>query len=100
MAWWKDNAIDCVFGLPGNATLDRAVDEAADDIRTRRALDQQPRRRGLAETRYQANSWKPRVAHLHLHRSHDRGPRHPFCRHQLDRRHRRAYLRDALLARE
>jgi Transposase DDE domain group 1 len=57
MAWCEDNAIDYVFGLPGNAALDRAVDEAADDIRTRRALDQQPCRRGFAETRYQAKSW-------------------------------------------
>jgi Transposase DDE domain group 1 len=46
-----------VFGLPGNAVLDRAVDVAADDIRTRRALDQKPCLRGFAETRYQAKSW-------------------------------------------
>ena len=57
MAWCEDNAIDYVFGLPGNATLDRAVDAAADDIRTRRALDQQPCLRGFAETRYRAKSW-------------------------------------------
>ena len=57
MAWCEDNAIDYVFGLPGNATLDRAVDEAADDIRTRRALDQKLCLRGFAETRYQAKSW-------------------------------------------
>ncbi len=29
MAWCEDNAIDYVFGLPGNATLDRAVEECA-----------------------------------------------------------------------
>ena len=57
MAWCEDNAIDYVFGLPGNATLDRAVDAAADDILTRRALDQQPCLRGFAETRYRAKSW-------------------------------------------
>ena len=57
MDWCENNAIDYVFGLPGNATLDRAVEETADDIRTRRALDQQPCRRGFAETRYQARSW-------------------------------------------
>jgi hypothetical protein len=57
MAWREDNAIDYVFGLSGNATLDRAVDEAADDIRTRRALNQQPCLRGFAETRYRAKSW-------------------------------------------
>jgi Transposase DDE domain group 1 len=57
MAWCDDNAIDYVFGLPGNATLDRAVDDAADDVRTRRALDQKLCLRGFAETRYQAKSW-------------------------------------------
>jgi hypothetical protein len=57
MDWCENNAIDYVFGLSGNATLDRAVEETADDIRTRRALDQQPCRRGFAETRYQAKSW-------------------------------------------
>jgi len=58
MAWCEDNAIDFVFGLPGNAILADAVEAAADDIRTRRALDQKPALRGFAETRYQAKSWK------------------------------------------
>ena len=57
MAWCEENGIDFVFGLPGNIILDRLVDEAADDIRTRRALDQKPALRGFAETRYQAKSW-------------------------------------------
>src|SRR6266576_181149 len=39
------------------AVLDRLVDETADDIRTRRALDQKPCLRGFAETSYQAKSW-------------------------------------------
>ena len=34
-----------------------AVDETADDIRTRRALDQKPCLRGFAETSYRAKSW-------------------------------------------
>jgi Transposase DDE domain group 1 len=57
MAWCEDNGIDYIFGLPGNAVLARAVDEAADDIRTRRALDGTPCLRGFAETRYRAKSW-------------------------------------------
>jgi hypothetical protein len=57
MEWCDDNAIDFILGLPGNVVLDRAVDEAADDIRTRRALDRKPRLRGFAETSYQAKSW-------------------------------------------
>jgi hypothetical protein len=58
MAWCEDTGIDYVFGLSGNEVLARAVDAAADDIRTRRALDGQPRLRGFAETRYQAKSWR------------------------------------------
>jgi hypothetical protein len=37
--------------------LDRLVDETADDIRTRRALDQKPCVRGFVETSYRAKSW-------------------------------------------
>ena len=57
MAWCEENGIDFVFGLPGNTVLADAVEEAADDIRTRRALDHKPCLRGFAETRYQAQSW-------------------------------------------
>src|SRR5690349_11500835 len=57
MAWCEENGIDFVFGLPGNAVLDNAVEATADDIRTRRALDHKPGLRGFAETRYQAKSW-------------------------------------------
>jgi hypothetical protein len=57
MAWCEENGIDFVFGLPGNAVLADAVEETADDIRTRRALDHNPCLRGFAETRYQAKSW-------------------------------------------
>ncbi|RRI01497.1 IS1380 family transposase [Mesorhizobium tamadayense] len=58
MAWCEDNAVDYLFGLPGNKVLQRLVDEAADDIRTHRALEQRPVLRGYAETRYKAKSWK------------------------------------------
>jgi len=57
MEWCDENGVDFIFGLPGNAVLDRLVDEAADDIRTRRALDQKPCLRGFAETSYRAKSW-------------------------------------------
>jgi len=57
MAWCEENGIDFVFGLPGNAVLADAVEETADDIRTRRALDHKTCLRGFAETRYQAQSW-------------------------------------------
>ena len=57
MEWCDENGVDFGFGLPGNGVLDRLVDETADDIRTRRALDQKPCVRGFTETRYQAKSW-------------------------------------------
>ena len=57
MDWCDDHGVDYVFGLAGNAVLARAVEEAADDIRTRRALDGNPCVRGYAEARYRAGSW-------------------------------------------
>jgi hypothetical protein len=57
MEWCDENGVDFIFGLPGNVVLDRAVDKTADDIRTRRALDQKPCLRGFAETSYRAKSW-------------------------------------------
>jgi len=58
MDWCEDNHVDYVFGQPGNRVLNRLVDAAADDIRTRRALDQKPALRGYTEIRYKARSWK------------------------------------------
>ncbi len=57
MEWCEENGIDFVFGLPGNAVLAEAVEDTADDIRTRRALDHKLCLRGFSETRYQAQSW-------------------------------------------
>ena len=57
MQWCDENGIDFIFGLPGNTVLHRLVDATADDIRTRRALDQKPYLRGFAETSYRAKSW-------------------------------------------
>jgi hypothetical protein len=56
--WCEENCVHYVFGLPGNRVLARLVDEAADDIRTRRALGRMPALRGFAETRYKARSWR------------------------------------------
>ena len=48
----RGNNVDYIFGLAGNAVLQRLVDEGADDVRVRRALDQKAAVRGYAETRY------------------------------------------------
>jgi hypothetical protein len=49
MEWRDENGIDFIFALPGNAALDRLVDETADDIRIRRALDIVHLRSGLPQ---------------------------------------------------
>src|SRR3954454_17936069 len=40
MQWCEENGVDFVCGLPGTPVLDRLVDVTADDIRSRRVLDQ------------------------------------------------------------
>ncbi len=54
----RENGIDYLFGFAGNKILKRLVEETADDIRTRRALENKPVLRGYADTRYGAKSWK------------------------------------------
>jgi len=57
MAWCEANAVDYIFGLPGNAVLNRLLEPAADDVRVRRAESQAPVLRRYAETRDGAKSW-------------------------------------------
>lgn len=58
MQWCENNGVDYLFGFAGNKVLKRLVEETADDIRTRRALEHKPVLRGYAQTRYGAKSWK------------------------------------------
>ena len=57
MEWCEANHIDYVFGLPGSKPLAKKIDEAADAVRTERALSNKPVVRGYAETRHKAKSW-------------------------------------------
>ena len=57
MTWCENNGIDYIFGLSGTRPLATKVDEVADDIRTRRAIENRPVLRGYAETRHKAKSW-------------------------------------------
>jgi hypothetical protein len=57
MAWCEENNVDYVFGLAGSKPLARKVEEAADAVRTDRALGDKPVVRGYAETRHKAKSW-------------------------------------------
>src|ERR1700730_10005017 len=56
--WCEDNGLHYVFGLSGNKLLAAAVEVQADDIRTRRALEQAPVLRSYTQTNYAAKSWK------------------------------------------
>lgn len=62
MDWCEDNGLDYVFGLPGNKILAAAVEDKADDIRTRRAREQAPVLRGYTQTNYAPNPGKSSVA--------------------------------------
>jgi hypothetical protein len=58
MAWCEANGVDYIFGLPGNAVLDRLVEPVADAVQVRRAQAQTPVVRRHTETRYGAKSWR------------------------------------------
>lgn len=61
IAWCEDNAAGFIFGLAGNAVLDRLCREAADDLCVRRAEACAQTMRAFASFPYQAKSWdKPR----------------------------------------
>jgi hypothetical protein len=47
MTWCENNGVDYIFGLAGNVVLDRLVEPAADDIRVRRAVNQDRNLRAL-----------------------------------------------------
>jgi hypothetical protein len=57
MNWCEDNNIDYIFGLSGTKPLASKVDEVADNVRTRCAIEHLPVLRGYAETRHKAKSW-------------------------------------------
>src|SRR6476659_3454470 len=57
MTWCENNGIDYLFGLSGTKPLAKKVDEVADDIRTRRAIENLAVLRGYTETRHKAKSW-------------------------------------------
>jgi hypothetical protein len=57
MAWCEANGVDYIFGLPGSKPLSKLIDEAADAVRTERAIGGKPVLRGYAETQHKAKSW-------------------------------------------
>lgn len=57
MQWCEDNGVDYVFGLPGSKPLLKKVDEAADAVRTQRAVEDADAVRDYCETKHRAKSW-------------------------------------------
>lgn len=57
MEWCEQNGVDYVFGLAGSKPLSRKVEEKADEIRVRRAVEDFALVRGYEETRHRAGSW-------------------------------------------
>jgi hypothetical protein len=58
MAWCEANGLDYIFGLAGNAVVDRLVEPIADDVRVRRADAEASIVRRYCETRYGAKTWR------------------------------------------
>src|SRR5258707_11034820 len=57
MQWYEKNAIQYVFGLSKNPTLDALVYVKADEVRTKRATAKLALVRDYTETLYAAKSW-------------------------------------------
>ena len=74
--------IDYIFGLSGTRPLAKKVDEVADDVRTRCAIENlRPVLRGYTETRHKAKSVRLRTTTL-APIGRRRRSRHPLRRHQ------------------
>ncbi len=53
----RENGLDFIFGLPGNAVLDRAVERPPTTSAPAARSTRHPALRGFAETRHRAKSW-------------------------------------------
>ncbi len=76
MDWCEANDAGFIFGLAGNAVLERLCQEAADELRLRHAAGEDDKMRAFVSFDYQARSWtRPRriIARLEasLRRTHD-----------------------------
>jgi Transposase DDE domain group 1 len=57
MDWCDQNGIAFIFGLAGSKPLHAKVEETADAIRTRRAVENREALRGYVETTHKARAW-------------------------------------------
>jgi len=58
MDWCEAHSVDYVFGLTGTKALAAKVEDVADAIRVKRAIEDKDAVRGFAETTHAAKSWK------------------------------------------
>src|SRR5215218_11423726 len=103
MDWCDQNGVAFIFGLAGSKPLQAKVEETADAIRTRRAVETREALRGYAETTHTARTW-PHGEDLEQgapgrgpHRGDPARARHPLCGDQSHDRHARLALRQSLL---
>ena len=84
MAWCEANGVSYLFGLAGTTPLTAKVQDTADAVRTRRALEEREVVRGYADTTHRARSWSA-SARGGPDRGDPPGARHPLRGHQPDR---------------
>jgi hypothetical protein len=80
MDWCDDNGADYIFGLPGNAALDREVAEISDHLRFWHAWSNEPKIRCYSSFEYRAGSWttvRRVIARIEVSLQPDPTPLHP-----------------------
>jgi len=92
MTWCAVNGVNSIFGLAGNAVVDRLVEPIADDVRVRR-----PRPRPCAATARPAMAPSPGAVGGRTDRSHGAGLGHSLRRHEHRGRQRPMALRRPVL---
>ncbi len=91
MDWCDGNGAGYIFGLPGNAALDREVAEISDHLRFWHAWSNEPKMRCYSSFAYRAGSWKTArrvIARIEVSLQPDPTPAHPDgCRQEVDVRY-------------
>jgi hypothetical protein len=80
MDWCDDNGAGYIFGLPGNAALDREVAETSDHLRFWHAWSNEPKMRCYTSFEYRAGSWRTArrvIARIEVSLQPDPTPTHP-----------------------
>ena len=83
--WCDDNGVGYIFGLAGNAALDREVAEISDHLRFWHALSAEPKLRCYTAFEYRSGSWsRPRrvIARIEASMHPDPTPGHPDAMRQ------------------